>query len=94
MGIVEVSNVNVQMELLRVLFARPPGRPVVFDALKRQYGAGVGVQGCKVLAGRPPGIGLIDGAAEEPLVEPCESYWVRTVHDHALQPADHCDPSG
>ncbi|BCK72655.1 hypothetical protein Srufu_066080 [Streptomyces libani subsp. rufus] len=89
LSLVKVRDIEVQMKLLRVRAVRPPRRPVTLHALERQDQARARVKGRKVVTDRPPGIGLVDRAAEERLVEPGEFKDIRTVQYHALQLADH-----
>jgi hypothetical protein len=86
---VEVGDIEIQVKLLRVRGVRPPWRSVVLHALEREHEARAGMKGRKVVADRPPGIGLIDHATQERLVEPREFQNVRAIQNHALQPADH-----
>jgi hypothetical protein len=89
LSLVKVRDIEVQMKLLRVPAVRPPRRPVILHALERKYQAGACVKGRKVIADCPPGVGLVDRAAKERLVEPGEFKDIRTVQNHALQLADH-----
>jgi hypothetical protein len=89
LGLIKVGDIEVQMKLLRVRAVRPPRRPVIRHTLERKYQARARVKGRKVVTYCPPGIGLVDRAAEERLVEPGEFKNIRTVQNHALQFADH-----
>src|ERR1700722_438236 len=88
-GLVEIGDVDVKVELLRVRAVWPLRRPEVRHSLEREHQAGFGVQGREVIADGPPGIRPVDLATEQRLVEPGESKSVGAVKNHALQRADH-----
>lgn len=83
-SLVEVRNGKVQVELLRMGAVGPSRRGKARHALEREYKPGFGVQGREVIAYRPPGVGPINHAAEDRLVEPGEGGCVRAVENHAL----------
>ena len=89
LSLVKVRDIEIEVKLLRVRAVRPPRRPVILHALERKYQARACVKGRKVIADCPPGVGLVDHAAKERLVEPGEFKDIRTVQNHALQLADH-----
>lgn len=88
-SLIEVEDVDVKVELLRVHAVWPLGRPKVCYALKPEHETGLGVQGREIIADSPPGIGLVDRAAEQRLVEPGQTEDVRAVQNQALQRAEH-----
>ena len=89
LGLVEVSDLDVQVKLLWVRGVRPPRRAVILDALEPQHQARADVQGREDAADRPPRIRLIDHTAKKRLVELRKLQHIRTVKDHTLQLAEH-----
>jgi hypothetical protein len=89
LGLVEVLDADVEVELLGAVGIRPLRRPMAVNALEGEHHAGLEVEGRPVVVERPPGIGPVDRATEERPVEPGELQGVRTVQHHALQVADH-----
>ncbi len=89
LGLLEVRDIDIQVKLLRVRGVRPLWRSVVLHTLKREHEAGAGMKSRKVVADRPPGIGLIDHATQKRLVKLREFQNILAVQNHALQPADH-----
>jgi hypothetical protein len=91
-SLVEVRNGEVQVELLWMGAVGPSWGGKVRHALEREYEPGFGVQGREAIAHRPPGVGPIDHAAKERLVEPGEAGCVGAVKNHALERAYHRAP--
>jgi hypothetical protein len=69
LGLVEIPDSQVKVELLRAGRVGPSRWLVVLHPLEAEHDARAGVEGRPVLAGRPPGVGLVDHAAKERLVE-------------------------
>ena len=88
-GLVEIGDLDVKVELLRVRAVWPLRRSEVRHALEREHQAGFGVQGREVIVDGPPGIRPVNLATEQGLVEPGEPKSVGAVKNHALQSADH-----
>ena len=62
-SLVEVGDVDVEVELLRVRAVWPLRRSEVSHALEPEHETGFGVQGREVIVDGPPGIRLIDFSA-------------------------------
>ena len=88
-SLVEVGDVDVEVELLRVRAVWPLRRSEVSHALEPEHETGFGVQGREVIVDGPPGIRPVNLATEQGLVEPGEPKSVGAVKNHALQSADH-----
>jgi hypothetical protein len=89
LSLVEVSDLGVQVKLLRVRGVRPPRRAVILDTLERQYLARVDVKSREGAVDRPTRIRLIDHTAKKRLIELRKLRHIRTVKDHTLQLAEH-----
>lgn len=63
LGLVEVLDTDVEVELLGSGGIRPLRRPMVVNALEGEHHAGLEVKGRPVVIERPPGIGPVDRAA-------------------------------
>jgi hypothetical protein len=59
-GLIEVGDVDVQVELLRVGVVWPLRRPEVLYALEPEHETGFRVQGREVIVDGPPGICPVD----------------------------------
>jgi hypothetical protein len=89
LGQVEVRDLEVEVKLLRMRAVRPPRRLVVLHTLECEDQTRSRVERREVIIDRPPGIGLVDRATQERLVEPGEFTNIRAVQNHALQLANH-----
>jgi hypothetical protein len=93
--LVEILDSQVKVELLRASRIRPSWLLVVRYPLETQHEPRVEVERRPVHAERPPGIRLVDHAAQECLVEPREFQGIGAVQHHALQVGDHdCSSQG
>jgi hypothetical protein len=89
LGLVEILDPEVEMELLRASGIWPLRRLVVFDALEGEHQPGAGVKRCPAIIERPARIRLVHRAAEQRRVEPGKLSNVGAVQHHALQVGDH-----
>ena len=87
--LVEVRYIDVEVKLLRVRAIRPLRCLVVLYLLEPEDETGSRVERGEVVTDCPPGIGPVDHAAQERLVERSEFTDIRAVQNHTLQLADH-----
>ncbi len=89
LGVVEVRNSQIQVELLGTRLVRPLRGRVVFDPLEGEYQPGLRMEGRPGVVERPSPIGFVHDASEERRVEPGKLLDIRTVQHHTLQFCDH-----
>jgi hypothetical protein len=80
---IDVLDVDVEMELLRILRIRPPGRPVAQHLLEGEPDA------LRQGEPHPRRVAVIQLPAEKPLVEGAQRTRVRTVDNGSLQLGNH-----
>jgi hypothetical protein len=89
LGLSEILDPEVQVELLRPSGIWPLRRPVVLYALESEHQPGAGMEGRPAIIQRPARIGLVHHAAEKGLVETGELEYVSAVQHDALNVGDH-----
>lgn len=89
LGLIQVLDPQVKVELLGVSGVRPPRRLMVVHALESQHEPAVGVERRPAITRRPSRIRLVHYPTEKPLVEPGQLSDVSTVQHHTLQIGDH-----
>lgn len=85
LGLVEILDTQVKVELLRASGIRPPRRLMVLRALEGEHEPRVGVEGRPVAVKQPSRIRLVHHAAEKRQVERGELTHIGTVQHHTLQ---------
>jgi hypothetical protein len=89
LGLVQVRDADVKVELLRAGGVRPPRRLMVLHLLEGQHDPAVEVERRPVVTQRPPRIRLIQSAAEKRLVKPGQFPDIGAIQHDTLQLGSH-----
>lgn len=89
LGVVEVRNFQIQMELLGTSRVRPLRGRVVFHTLEGEHQTALCMDGRPGFVECPPRIGFVHHAIEKRRVEQRKLNDIATVQDHTLQLTDH-----
>jgi hypothetical protein len=89
LGLVQILDPDVKVELLRAGGVRPPRRLMISHLLERQHHPTVQVERRPAVTQRPPRIRLIQRTAKKRLVEPGQFRYIGAIQHHTLQLGSH-----